>query len=311
MLFPSYLFLFAFLPIVFIGFRLASRPAQTLGTASWLVLASLFFYAWWRPTYLPLLLGSIAFNFVFAHWLARAVGQHRIRLALGVGFNLGLLGWFKYAGFGARTFEQLTGLEVPVGDVVLPLAISFFTFQQVSYLVEVWRGSPPEPSLLRYALYVGFFPQLIAGPIVHYREVREQIAPGGSLRVRWPGVRAGLAFVVIGLFKKTVIADGVAPIASRMFDGAAAGVAPATFDAWLGTLAYSVQIYFDFSGYSDMAIGLGLIFGVRLPSTSIRPTRAPTSSSSGGAGTSPSRASCATTSTSRWAATDEVPSAAT
>ncbi len=265
MLFPSYLFLFAFLPIVFVGFLFTSRPDRSLATARWLVFGSLCFYAWWRPAYLPLLLGSIAFNFSWALFLARGNPRSRWLLGLGVATNLGLLGWFKYAGFGARTLEQLMGLQLPLDSIVLPLAISFFTFQQVSYLVEVWRGDTPEPSLLRYALYVSFFPQLIAGPIVHYHEVKDQITEGGTLRIRWRGVEVGLAYLVIGLFKKTVLADGVAPIASAMFDGATGGTAPAVLDAWLGTLAYSLQIYFDFSGYSDMAIGLGLLFGVRLP----------------------------------------------
>ncbi|NNL86588.1 MAG: MBOAT family protein [Myxococcales bacterium] len=263
MLFPSYVFLFAFLPTVFVAALFLSRSKNALVAAGWLCLASLFFYAWWRPAYLPLLLGSAAFNYGWGLLLARV--RQRWLLALGVVANLGLLGWFKYSAFAAQTWTQITGHFLDAGSVLLPLAISFFTFQQIAYLVEGFRGGPIERNPLRYLLFVSFFPQLIAGPIVHYDEIGPQLSGRNALRIRAVSVAVGVSFLVFGLFKKIVFADGVAPMANAVFGTAAAGNPLSTGDAWLGTLAYTLQIYFDFSGYSDMAIGLGLIFGVRLP----------------------------------------------
>ena len=265
MLFHSYSFLFVFLPVVWIGFYVAQRAHRGRATVLWLFLSSLVFYAWWYPPYLLLLLLSLAMNLGFGGLLGRDRWRRRWVLAAGVGANLALIGWFKYAAFGAQVWSQLTGRPVAIDAVALPLAISFFTFQQIGYLVDRYRGLPAEAEPLRFGLFVTFFPQLIAGPIVRHREMGPQLRDPERLRFGMANVQVGLAFLVAGLFKKAVIADGVAPTANAVFDAAAAGTPVGAVDGWLGTAAYSLQIYFDFSGYSDMAIGIALLFGIRLP----------------------------------------------
>ena len=234
-----------------------------------LVLASLFFYAWWRPDYLPILAGSILFNYVWGQ-AARAEPPRRASARgrsspSAWSANLGLLGWFKYAGFFAETIDAVFGTGWHVEAVLLPLGISFFTFQQIAYLVDTHRDATRRTGLLDYALFVAFFPQLIAGPIVHHREMLGQFAARRPRARVAPEVLLGLSIFAVGLFKKSVLADGVAPYSDTAFALAGAGAALDLLYAWSGALAYTLQLYFDFSGYSDMAIGLGLLFGIRLP----------------------------------------------
>jgi D-alanyl-lipoteichoic acid acyltransferase DltB (MBOAT superfamily) len=265
LLFNSYIFLFAFLPLTLCGFALCRGRSPR--AVVWLLATSIAFYGWWEPAYLPLLIASILVNHALARGLAlQPAGRRRGRgalLALGIAFNLGLLGWFKYAGFFAANLNPLLGTSWQL-DIVLPLAISFFTFQQIAYLVDVARGGTAERSFATYALFVSFFPQLIAGPIVRREEILPQLR-----RERWrldpTDLGCGLFIFGVGLSKKVIVADGVAPSATAVFEAAERGVALTFVEAWLGALAYSVQIYFDFSGYSDMAVGLGRMFGIRLP----------------------------------------------
>ena len=263
MLFNSLEFILAFLPIVLIGFfLLGGRDSPRLALA-WLVAVSLFFYGWWNPAYLALIVLSMVFNF--------HVGQHlvtrpsRIVMALGVGANLASIAYFKYASFLAANIEQVSGIEIGFGTVVLPLAISFFTFQQIAYLVDAYRGELRAESFLSYALFVTFFPQLIAGPIVHHSEMLPQFDRRETYRPDPDNLALGLSIFSLGLFKKVILADNVATYATPVFDAAAGGYAPTLFEAWGGALAYTLQVYFDFSGYSDMAIGLGWMFSIRLP----------------------------------------------
>ena len=186
-------------------------------------------------------------------------------LALGVALNLALLGYFKYANFLVDNFNAAADLGWSVAPIVLPLAISFFTFQQIAFLVDVRRQCSQSPNFLSYCLFVTFFPQLIAGPIVYHREIMPQILRAGFGRLRSQNLAVGVTIFVIGLFKKVVLADNIAPYSTVVFDAAADGTTIGLLTAWQGALAYSAQIYFDFSGYSDMAIGLGRMFGVRLP----------------------------------------------
>ncbi len=242
---------------------------KDLGTW-WLVLASLFFYGWWNPVYLWFIGLSMAFNFSLARRFEalRASGSVRgLRslLTLGVGANLGFLGWFKYADFFIENVNALAATSVPLLGIVLPLAISFFTFQQIAYLVDAYRGETQEHSALHYCLFVCFFPQLIAGPIVHHKEILDQFEARQDSRLHPSHLAVGGTLFFLGLFKKTVLADGVAQLVGPVFDAARDGVVLSLYEAWQGTLAYTLQIYFDFSGYSDMAIGLGFLFGVRLP----------------------------------------------
>jgi alginate O-acetyltransferase complex protein AlgI len=265
--FSSYEFLLLFLPVTWAGFALL-RDRDVAARRVWLLVCSAFFYAWWSPPGLALLAGSIAVNFGLGRAL-RALPRPSIganaALLTGLVFNLGLLGYFKYAGFLVATAGQLTGHDWSLGAIVLPLAISFFTFQQTAFLIDAWRHGTPTGTPVQYALFVLFFPHLIAGPIVQHGDVVGQFAEPHRFRPRWEALSTGIAIFVIGLFKKVVIADALAPTANAVFAAAAAGTPLSTLDAWGGALAYTLQLYFDFSGYSDMAIGLGWLFGVRMP----------------------------------------------
>lgn len=269
MLFNSYEFIFLFLPVTLVVFFAIARLYRE-AAITWLVLASLFFYGWWNPAYLILILLSMAVNFGFGELLSRAYKQKqaargKFYLVLGVALNLGVLGYFKYAGFFVDNFNVVTGASIDLGQIVLPLAISFFTFQQIAYLVDAHKGLTEEYQFSHYALFVTFFPQLIAGPIVHHKEMLPQFMRQGVLKPQVDDIAIGLSIFFIGLFKKTVLADGVARYGTPVFDAAAAGETLSFFEAWGGALAYTLQLYFDFSGYSDMAIGGARLFGIRLP----------------------------------------------
>ncbi|WP_421996198.1 MBOAT family O-acyltransferase [Reyranella sp.] len=275
MLFTAFEFVFLFLPATFVGFLLLRRLAYLAGVA-WLIAASLFFYAFWNAAYLWLLVPSIVVNYGLGRWLDRlAPGPGRKAvLAAGIAANLGVLAWFKYAGFLVANLDPVLGLDLAVGAIVLPLGISFITFQKIAYLVDSYRGHASDRSFLRFALFVSFFPQLIAGPIVHHAEIMPQLRPGRLGGPTAGQVAAGLTLFAVGMFKKVVLADGVAPLANLAFGDAAQGLAPGPAAAWAGTLAYTLQLYFDFSGYSDMACGLALLFGVRLPPNFYSPYKA-------------------------------------
>lgn len=269
MLFNSYEFIFLFLPIVFLVFFTVVRSRRE-AAIFWLVIASLFFYGWWNPKYLLLIMVSMGVNFAFGVRLGKLhrEGRNRsarIHLAVGIALNLAALGYYKYAGFFIENLNELTGTSFILPTIVLPLAISFFTFQQIAYLVDAYRGITQEYRFLHYALFVTFFPQLIAGPIVHHKEMLPQFMAPENLRPRLENITVGLTIFFIGLFKKAVLADGVAPYSTSVFDAAATGEPLTFFVAWGGALAYTMQLYFDFSGYSDMAIGAAHLFGIRLP----------------------------------------------
>jgi alginate O-acetyltransferase complex protein AlgI len=262
MLFSSYTFLFQFLPAVALAFAAARRHSPRAGILV-LVAASLLFYGAWRPVYLLLLLASIAANFSLG-LLMESPRRRRSVGMCGVALNLLLLGYFKYTNFVLDSVTALTGAPPPHLDIMLPLGISFFTFQQIAYLVDVMRGAKIERDIVSYTLFVSFFPHLIAGPLVHHAEMIPQFKRARTLRSAVLAAR-GAAIFAAGLFKKVVIADNLAQFVSPVFAhlDAGGGVTPSW--AWLSTLAYTLQIYFDFSGYSDMAIGLALLFGIRLP----------------------------------------------
>lgn len=233
---------------------------------AWLVLCSLFFYGWWNPIYLLLLGFSIGINFFVGRQLSNQ--SSKSILMGGVLFNLGLLGYFKYAGF----FGSMIGMSV--GDIILPLAISFFTFQQITYLIDAAKGKTQEYNFLDYCLFVTFFPQLIAGPIVHHKDMMPQFANRKLFGLTAQNLAIGMTFFVIGLFKKVVIADEIAQYATPVFNTADAGGTIYLVEAWVGALSYTFQLYFDFSGYSDMAIGLARMFGIQLPLNFFSPYKA-------------------------------------
>jgi D-alanyl-lipoteichoic acid acyltransferase DltB (MBOAT superfamily) len=176
-----------------------------------------------------------------------------------------VLGYFKYANFFLDNANALFGTGLSLGEIILPLGISFFTFTQIAFLVDAWQGKAEEYSLTHYALFVTYFPHLIAGPILHHREMMPQFQLAETYRPHYDKLAAGLTIFVIGLFKKVILADGVAVYVAPVFEAPAAGVTLTFLEAWCGALAYTFQLYFDFSGYSDMAVGLSLMCGIRLP----------------------------------------------
>jgi D-alanyl-lipoteichoic acid acyltransferase DltB (MBOAT superfamily) len=268
-LFNSYAFLFLFLPITFLGFFQIGRYSRPLA-ALWLFAASLFFYGWWNPAYVGLLLASILFNYGVGVALTREHSRgHRRRkvwvLAFGITSDLCLLGYYKYANFFVDSTSSLLDLGWQIGPIILPLGISFFTFTQIAFLVDAYRGEVKEANFIHYGLFVTYFPHLIAGPVLHHKEMMPQFALPTTYRVHWENLSVGLTIFSFGLFKKVVLADGIAPFASPVFATAADGGTLTFLEAWGGALAYTFQLYFDFSGYSDMAIGLSRLFGVTLP----------------------------------------------
>ncbi len=265
MLFSSWQFIFLFLPVTLIGF-FALPPEPRWPRKVWLLVASLFFYGYWKIEYIPLLLFSICFNYSVAEFITRHRHRKAARGAIivGVGLNLGLLGYYKYTNFILQVFGMATRQSFAHLDIILPLAISFFTFTQIGYLVDVYRDQSLHYRFLDYALFVVFFPHLIAGPIVRHWEVIPQFAER-VLKVNLADVSVGLALFLMGLYKKLLLADAVAGYANLVYGAAAQGATLTWFDAWFGTLAYAMQIYFDFSGYSDMAIGLARLFGIKFP----------------------------------------------
>lgn len=267
MLFNSYAFVFCFLPFVLAVFFALARVQRTALPTVWLVLASLGFYAYWRSAYLGLLLGSIGFNYLAGLTIARYRRQRhgsRLLLTAAVTANLGLLAYFKYTDFLVGIVDALLDTDIGPRNIVLPLAISFFTFNQIAFLVDVYKGYVHDYGFLDYALFIVFFPHLIAGPIVHHRDIIPQFRHF-NFSFSSPLVSVGLMVFSIGLCKKVVLADQIAPYATAIFESAAGADPLTVVEAWLGALAYALQLYFDFSGYSDMAVGGALLFGVRFP----------------------------------------------
>jgi alginate O-acetyltransferase complex protein AlgI len=271
MLFTTAAFAFLFLPTVVLGFFLIARASQPLA-AFWLFAASVFFYGYWVPQYTLLLLGSVTINFLVGRRIAarqrdypNARRRARVWLITGVIFNLGLLGYFKYANFFVDTVATLAAVQLHMAHVVLPIGISFFTFTQIAFLADAYQKGVREYKPVHYGLFVTYFPHLVAGPVLHHAQMMPQFAREDTYRFQFANFSAGLAIFALGLLKKVVIADGMSPYADAVFDAVGLG-RNATFDeAWLGSLAYTFQLYFDFSGYSDMAIGLSWMLNIQLP----------------------------------------------
>jgi D-alanyl-lipoteichoic acid acyltransferase DltB (MBOAT superfamily) len=262
MLFNSYAFIFLFLPLVLAGYFAIGRLGR-LAPVVWLALASLAFYAVSNWQFVPLLLASVAFNYVVGLVLIsqrlRAGARFGV-LSIGVTGDLLVLGYFKYAGFLAANLNAIFSAGLIV-DILLPVGISFYTFTQIAFLVDAYRGKVAHYALPHYALFVTYFPHLIAGPILHHKDMIPQFERAEARRPDAHLILCGLIIFAIGLFKKTCLADGIQPLVAAAF-----GASTPSFDqAWIGALAYTFQLYFDFSGYSDMAIGISLMFGIFLP----------------------------------------------
>lgn len=272
MLFTTATFICLFLPIVLAGFFVIARFNHD-AAALWLFVASVFFYGYWMPEFTLLLLASITGNFLVGGKISsladadddskRAQSKHW--LVFGVAVNLALLGYFKYANFFMENLNAALGSNWNIGRVILPIGISFFTFTQIAFLADAWRKGIREYKFVHYGLFVSYFPHLIAGPVLHHAQMMPQFKDAATYRFNTGNFTAGLAIFALGLFKKVVLADGISPYADAIFKAADVGVSPDFAEAWLGAVAYTLQLYFDFSGYSDMAIGLSWMFNVRLP----------------------------------------------
>ncbi|MEC4983485.1 MAG: MBOAT family protein [Oscillatoria sp. PMC 1068.18] len=267
MLFNSYVFLFAFLPITAIVFFSLSHFRLVRAALVWLAIASLFFYAYWKISYLPLLLLSIGVNYYLGRQIERnqpGSQPAKLILWLGIVFNLAFLGYYKYAHFFAATFSRIWDQNFALPEILLPLAISFYSFTQIAYLVDAYRGETKnyKYNFLDYSLFVSFFPQLIAGPILRYDELIPQFRQLRSFILSPKNLAIGLTWFILGLSKKVAIADNLSPWVATVFNNASDVT---ILEAWIGALSYTFQLYFDFSGYSDMAIGLGLMLNIQLP----------------------------------------------
>ena len=269
MLFNSYEFLLVFLPLTFIVyFYLNSKKLITLSKI-FLVLASLTFYSWWNVIYLPLILGSMIFNFYVGQFL----GKNRTKqmLTFGIIGNVALLGYFKYTDFFIENFNWALNKDVELLHLALPLAISYFTFQQIAFLVDSYRGETKEYNFLNYALFITFFPQLLMGPIMHHKEIIPQFQTKWKSFIKWENVALGLFIFAIGLSKKTLIGDPLTDYAQYAFDNAQK---LSMVEAWYASVSYVLSYYFDLSGYADMAIGIGKMFNIDIPKNFNSPYKA-------------------------------------
>jgi D-alanyl-lipoteichoic acid acyltransferase DltB (MBOAT superfamily) len=257
-----------FLPVSLAVFILILRSSAPRLALPWLGIASVVFYIWDDVRLLPLFLGSVTANFLVGTLIFRT--GNRTWIWIGILFNVGLIAIFKYADFAISTINDLSALDIGLLGIALPLGISFFTFTQIAWLVDM-HAKPKQPRFWNYLLFVSFFPHLIAGPILHHAEMMPQfdriVSAGRGIYFSrfWTNLAVGVTIFIVGLFKKVMIADSCALIATAVFKDAQAGQNIDALTAWAGVLAYTMQIYFDFSGYSDMAVGLAKMFGIRLP----------------------------------------------
>ena len=279
MLFNSAEFLFGFVPVALLGFWLLGRYSR-VSAIRWLIVASLVFYGWWRPLNVLIIGPSILLNFALARVLQRLAQNEasargsKLILILGIVLNIGFLGVFKYTDFIAGSINDVFGANLLLQHIILPLGISFITFQKIAFLIDVQAGRVKTFSFQDYCTFVLFFPQLIAGPIVHYREMMPQFQTA-SCRFDKENFAVGLTLLLFGLFKKVVLADQMAPLVTPIYEHAASGASISFFTAWMAAIGFTLQIYFDFSGYTDMALGLARFFGIKLPPNFNSPLRAP------------------------------------
>lgn len=255
MLFSSMTFIFLFMPIVCVVYLLAKKSLQNM----LLLIASLLFYAWGGPNYLAIMLLNILINYTGALYIDRSVSHKKTFLTLTVVVNLGILIYFKYCSFLIDNINGLLSYDLPLLEVIMPIGISFYTFQAMSYVIDVYRGEvKAQRNIYKLALYISLFPQLVAGPIVKYHDVNHQI---DNRTVNFRKVTYGVKRFIIGLSKKMLLANTLGAVADKIFSQPVEQFDSAT--AWIGAVAYALQLFYDFSGYSDMAIGLGYIFGFK------------------------------------------------
>lgn len=276
MLFSSLEFIYLFLPISLTVFYFSGKYYGRNTAVLWLCASSLFFYGYWNPPYILLLVSSIVFNYLVGRAITKSklVRNRKLYLIIGVVVNIGLIFYYKYLGFFVWNINALFNSDLIVDHIFLPLAISFFTFQQISYLVDAYHGEVTKHKFSEYFLFVIFFPQLIAGPIVQQKDALHQYTCDKFSHFNLDYFLNGIALFALGLFKKVILADHLALVATPVFTKASEGEALYFVESWLGAIAYTFQLYFDFSGYSEMALGLGLMFGVLFPINFNAPFRA-------------------------------------
>lgn len=281
MLFNSYQFIFLFLPLTILLFFLLNKMINSRAAASWLAFASICFYGFGNSEYIPLLLFSIVFNYVVGMLILQTGRKNEQKsvskwlLFLGIGINLLLLGYHKYTFFISQNINDILNINLDVAKIPLPIGISFFTFTQISFLVDAYYKKAKEYNAIHYGLFVTFFPHLVAGPILHHKEMIPQFTNPKMYRFNYQNLAVGLSIFFIGLFKKVCFADlMVARYVHSIFDGALQGHSFGFFECWGGALAYTLQLYFDFSGYSDMAIGLAQMIGIKIPLNFYSPYKA-------------------------------------
>lgn len=269
MLFNSYEFILLYLPVTLILYYQLAKRISNSAAKNFLIFASLCFYSYWDVRNLPILLTSILVNYLFGHFLSK--NRSKVILTAGIAFNLLFLGYFKYTDFVLQNINSLAETAFELQSIVLPLGVSFFTFTQTAYLVDVYRCETKEYTKSDYLLFVTIFPHLIAGPILYHKDMIPQFSVADNYKINYKNLAYGIVWFTIGLFKKVVIADKLAVWANQVFNNTSNLT---MLDAWGGSLAYSLQLYFDFSGYSEMAIGLGLLFNYNLPLNFNLPYRA-------------------------------------
>jgi len=263
MLFNSHIFILLFLPVTFAFYFILNRQRLTTASKAWLVFCSLFFYGWWNVSYLPLILASIIVNYAVGASFKHTKGRRRKSiLVFGICLNVALLGYFKYMDFFISNLNRVSGAGFELAHIVLPLGISFFTFTQIAFLVDSYKSEAHEYDFLNYSLFVTFFPHLLAGPIIHHREMMPQFDRVRNKALDYKNISAGLLLFSMGLFKKVIIADSLSVWANAGFDSTAS---LSLIEAWFTSLSYTMQLYFDFSGYTDMALGAALLFNIKLP----------------------------------------------
>ena len=271
MLFSSWEYIFIFLPLVFCMHYCLAANAPWKAAKAFLVLGSLVYYAWWNVSFLSVILFSVLFNYAMAGLIRSRRAHGKPLLILGIAGNLAVLGYFKYYGFFVENVNTVFGAGLWNREILLPLGISFFTFQQIAFLVDCFKEPVRRYGFLDYSLFVTFFPQLIAGPIVHHKEMLPQFEAAGNRKMNHDNIVRGIFLFSIGLAKKVLLADNFAALATAGFDGAQSLT---IVEAWAVSLSYTFQLYFDFSGYTDMALGSALLFNIRLPVNFDSPYRA-------------------------------------
>ena len=279
MAFHSYAFIFGALPLCYLGFLIAHRLGGWMTAFRFLAVASLAFYAQFSTLLLAVLMASVVANYAIGVLIGRLAIDRQLAsglLGLGIAANLAALGYFKYSNFLIDITNQLTGIGFESLSLIVPVGVSFFTFVQIGYLIDVYNGECERPGFLRYVLFATFLPCVTAGPLVMSREMFDQMRNRTDRAFDPYRLASGLTMFGMGLFKKVVLADAIAPYADAVFSGAAGGQSFDGMTAWIGAICYALQLYFDFSGYSDMAIGIGCIFGLKLPLNFNSPFKATT-----------------------------------